>query len=410
MHPTDSTLTNCHQLLQSVLLNAFKVSTMLFTPPYEDITKIDYGMRAAVWTDYYDNDDKINLSGIAQSYRFIIIKSNLGFYNIMAIVGFGEMPSFISVGPFRDEDLSPNYFTQILKESHISPTDIQRMKSIYEKMPLVQVDAVANVTKNIIANFIPEFKELTPELMQYSKHTRAVNINSDLLDNFSIEYAEKYRELLFEFIHFLKMGDSTNARKSLNHFLDTFNMISNKSMRDYKMILQVINNYCHLTFLQTAIHPLHILKLSETTRMKIENTVSLAKLEQLSYEICHKYCLLVRNYANPESSRLTKDVISYIQLHLEEELSLRRLAAHFHRNASVLSNTFSKETGQTLTQFIHQTRIQEAIRLFNTTNMSVSEVAMAVGYPDFSYFSKVFSKNVGYSPRDYRQQNFPDLS
>ena len=128
----------------------------------------------------------------------------------------------------------------------------------------------------------------------------------------------------------------------------------------------------------------------------------MTKLEQMTNEICHKYCLLVKNYANPDSSRLTKDVITYIQLHLDEELSLSHLATHFKKNASVLSNTFSKETGQTLTKFIHQTRIQEAIRLFNTTNLSVSEVALTVGYPDFSYFSKVFSKTVGCSPREYR--------
>ena len=157
-----------------------------------------------------------------------------------------------------------------------------------------------------------------------------------------------------------------------------------------------------MALLHTDIHPLHVIKLAGSVRMKIENMTSLTKLAQTANEICHKYCLLVKNYANPDSSRLTKDVIAYIQLHLDEELSLRHLAAHFQKNASVLSNTFSKETGQTLTKFIHQTRIQEAIRLFNTTDLSVSEVAMSVGYLDFSYFSKVFSKNVGCSPREYK--------
>ena len=161
-----------------------------------------------------------------------------------------------------------------------------------------------------------------------------------------------------------------------------------------------------MALLQTSVHPLHIIRLATSLRSKIEDMTSLAKLEQMPSEICHKYCLLIKNYANPDSSKLTKDVISYIQFHLEEELSLSHLARHFNRNASVLSNTFSKETGITLTKFIHQTRIHEAIRLFNTTSLSVSEVALAVGYPDFSYFSKVFAKNVGCSPRKYRQQLF----
>ena len=122
-------------------------------------------------------------------------------------------------------------------------------------------------------------------------------------------------------------------------------------------------------------------------------------------EICHKYCLLVKNYANQECSRLTKEVMEYIQLHLEEELSLSYLAEHFNKNASVLSNTFSKDKGISITAYIQQTRVQAAIKLFNTTKLTVSEVATLVGYQDFSYFSKVFSKHTGCSPRAYKATN-----
>ena len=85
-------------------------------------------------------------------------------------------------------------------------------------------------------------------------------------------------------------------------------------------------------------------------------------------------------------------------------MSLKYLADVFEKNASVLSGTFSKDTGRSLTKYIQQVRMQEAIRLFNTTSLSVSEVAVAVGYQDFSYFSKIFSKEIGCSPREYKQK------
>ena len=402
MEQHKSTILNCYELLKNVLLDAFKVPTVLFTPPYKDITKIDQGMRAAVWTNYNDQNTKIHFSDSSKQYRMFIVKSNLGFYNILAIFGSGTKPDFISVGPFRDEELSPGYFTHILKESHIAPADIQEMKYIYERMPLVQPDTVVNVMKHIIGSFVEAFKEIIPDMLQYSEQNRAVDVNRDILDHYSIEYAEDYQRSLFKFLAFLKYGDTINAKKTLNDFLHKTVLTGNKSMRDHKIVLQTINNYCHMELLHTDIHPLHVIKLAVSIRMKIENMTSMTKLEQMASEICHKYCLLIKNYANPDNSRLTKDVVAYIQLHLDEELSLRHLAAHFKKNASVLSNTFSKETGQTLTKFIHQTRIQEAIRLFNTTDLSVSEVAMTVGYPDFSYFSKVFSRNVGCSPREYK--------
>lgn len=397
-----SIISNCHNLLQSVLMDAFKVPVLLFTPPYRDITQIDHGLRAAVWTHYYEDNEGLTFGESAHQYRILTIKSNLGFYNVIFLLSQGPQPIFLSLGPFRDEELSPSYFTQILKESHIAPSDIQSMKSLYERMPLAQLDTVINVARHIVTNFVPEFKDLSPELIQYSEQNRAVEINRDMIEHYSIELAEDYRESLSTFLAHLRTGDNTNAKRSLSEFLDKTNLAGSKSMHTYKSILQGVNSYCHLTLLQLSIHPLHVIKLAESIRLKIDQTASLNKLEQIPGEITRKYCLLIRNYAHPEASRMTRDVITYIELHLEEELSLSRLAGHFQKNPSVLSNSFRKETGLTLTNFIQQTRIQEAIRLFNTTDMSVSEVALAVGYQDFSYFSKVFTRQVGYSPRKYK--------
>ena len=173
-------------------------------------------------------------------------------------------------------------------------------------------------------------------------------------------------------------------------------------MRNYKSLLLALNTYCHMALLETDIHPSHILRLASTMGIRIENATSLAKLEQMLNDICHKYCLLVKNYAHPEFSKLSKDIIAYVEVHLAETLSLNQLAEYFGRNPSSLSATFSRETGQTVTSFIQQARVNEALRLFNTTDMTVSEVAFAVGYQDFSYFSKIFSKQVGCSPRSYK--------
>lgn len=409
MENQKSIITKCYQLLQNVLQDAFQMPVFLLSHPYDGIEKIDLGIRSMVWTNYNDEDAKFSISNAPSDYRIIIIKSNLGFYNILAFPDKSKQPDFISIGPFRDEELSPNYFTQILKESHISPADIQKMKHVYEQMPYAHSDAVVNVTQHIITAFIPEFKEIEPELIQYSEQNRAININNDFLNNYSAEHTEQYRETLFAFLDTLKHGDTSTARKAMHDFLHEARLMNSINMREYKLFLQMINDYCHMALMDTTIHPFHILKQAMSTRIKIENMTSIAKLEQMPNEICHKYCLLVKNYANSNLSRLTKKVADYIQLHLDEELSLSYLATHFNKNASSLSNTFSKETGINLTKYIQQTRIHEAIRLFNTTDMSVSEIAIAVGYQDFSYFSKVFYKHTGYSPREYKKLYSTDV-
>lgn len=396
---------NCYELLKNVLLDAFNISVLYFTPPYEDISKIDLGIRASVWTNYNDSNTKVQLSGFSQSeYRLLIIRSNLGFYNIMVFWGEAQPADFISIGPFRNDALSPSYFTQILKEAHISPALLQQIRGVYEDMPFAKVDAVINVAKHILSTYSSAFREVEAEWIEYAEQQRPVEVHPEVIEQNFVKFSEQYHELLSDFLKCLKAGDNAGARKFLHLFLHESKLTSKRTLLNYKSLLSSLNNYCHMALLDTNIHPSYILRQAATIGTRIEETTSLSKLEQMPNDICHKYCLLVKNYANPECSKLTKDVIAYIQFHMEDELSLNTLALTFDRNPSFLSHTFSKDMGISLTKFIQQSRIQEAVRLFNTTKMSVSEIALAVGYQDFSYFSKTFSKFIGMSPREYRLQ------
>ena len=401
MGVSKTTIQSCHKMLQDILRDAFNIPAILFEPPYGDFKQIDQGIRAAVWTKYDMTDRTHFFSETNTGYRIIIVKGNLGFYNILAILSSGIQPEFISVGPFRDNELSARYFTQILKESQIAPDELQRTKSMYERKPFAQTDAVVNVMRHILEYFFPDFQQITPEYLHFSEQKKKAVINTELLDLYSVDHSEKYRNLLFDFLYHITNGNNPAAKEALQIFLQETAPTNSKNMSEYKTTLLKINEYCHLTLLGTSIHPLHILRQTTSLNIKIREETSYSQLKKMPNEICHKYCLLVNNYANPECSKLTKDIIAYIQLHLEEPLSLRQLADHFNKNASALSHTFSKDMGVSLTTYIQQTRIQAAISLFNTTTMSVSEVATAVGYQDFSYFSKIFSRHVGYSPRTY---------
>lgn len=393
---------NCFELLKNVLLDAFNVSALYFTPPYENLSKIDQGIRAAVWTNYNDEDSKLRFSDGINKNHLVIVRSNLGFYNLMVFWKGDTSSDFISIGPFRNDELSPSYFAQILKDAQISPDSIRRMKYIYENMPLVQLDTIVNISKHILGSYISEFNELTPELIEYSDHERPVDVHTDIIEQNFAEFASRYAESLSVFLKYLKCGDNSRAKRALQLFLHETKLTTRRTMRNYKSLLLALNTYCHMALLETDIHPSHILRLASTMGIRIENATSLAKLEQMLNDICHKYCLLVKNYAHPEFSKLSKDIIAYVEVHLDETLSLNQLAEYFGRNPSSLSATFSRETGQTVTSFIQQARVNEALRLFNTTDMTVSEVAFAVGYQDFSYFSKIFSKQVGCSPRSYK--------
>ena len=117
----------------------------------------------------------------------------------------------------------------------------------------------------------------------------------------------------------------------------------------------------------------------------------------------HKYCLLVKNHAMKGYSAVTKEIISYIDFHYMEDLTLNRLAEMFNISKTYLSNLFRRETGVTLTEYIHQVRMRKAITLINSSALPVAAIATACGYNDINYFTRIFKRTYGLSPKQYQK-------
>lgn len=82
-----------------------------------------------------------------------------------------------------------------------------------------------------------------------------------------------------------------------------------------------------------------------------------------------------------------------------EPLSLQGLAERFYVSPYHLSRTFKEATGFTFTDYVNLTRIKEAQRLLRETALSVTEVAAASGFDNFSHFGKTFKNITLLTPR-----------
>ena len=104
------------------------------------------------------------------------------------------------------------------------------------------------------------------------------------------------------------------------------------------------------------------------------------------------------------SSKIVCEVIAYINDHYLSDISLASIAENFFLSKEHLSRLFKKETGQNLFSYIMQLKLDEAKRLLQTTDMTLDEIAGHLSFSNGNYFSKVFKKNCGLSPTEYRSQ------
>ena len=99
---------------------------------------------------------------------------------------------------------------------------------------------------------------------------------------------------------------------------------------------------------------------------------------------------------------LVENTAKYIHSHLADPLSLETIAEHLHISPSHLSRTFKKTCGESLIEYINNTRIEKAKEYLLKPDILTYEAANLVGYNDAAYFSSTFKKLTGLSPTEYR--------
>ncbi len=96
------------------------------------------------------------------------------------------------------------------------------------------------------------------------------------------------------------------------------------------------------------------------------------------------------------------EAVRIVESSYREEISLEQVAERIKANPSYLSRAFKKELGKNFVEYLTETRLTEAQKYLESTDLSISEIAERVGYPNQQYFSKVFKKHRGVAPWDYR--------
>lgn len=103
------------------------------------------------------------------------------------------------------------------------------------------------------------------------------------------------------------------------------------------------------------------------------------------------------------------EIIDWLGDHLDEKLTVRKLADHFGMNYRYVSRLIKKETGVTASNLIIQKKIEIACDLLLHSNLPLKVIADRAYFNDEKYFLRIFKKRVGQTPTQYRQQYMSDF-
>lgn len=104
--------------------------------------------------------------------------------------------------------------------------------------------------------------------------------------------------------------------------------------------------------------------------------------------------------------RKFKKVLSYIEMHYREPITLEDLAKQCGMNRNYFCRAFKEYTKKTPVEYLNYYRIESACEKIVGTDERLIDIAMSCGFNDYSYFIKVFKSQKGVTPRDYCRKSF----
>lgn len=175
--------------------------------------------------------------------------------------------------------------------------------------------------------------------------------------------------------------------------------------------LQAIDGACNILYLALSLLPSGEENLTEIFSDDADNYRSLYRmgnveqvaewLTRLRDGLCH--ILKTRRVTYKE--QIVSNVRKYILDHTDERMTLNEISALFGLSPNYLSAVFKKTCGVGFSEYINQVKVSRAKTMLLEQDMKVYEVADRLGFESAFYFSKVFKKITGVSPREFVQQS-----
>lgn len=132
---------------------------------------------------------------------------------------------------------------------------------------------------------------------------------------------------------------------------------------------------------------------------------TIGKLRKWSLGVLAKLKEGTSNEIKDIRSEYVKKVQEFTDKNLHLDVSLRVLADHVNLHPTHLSKIYKIETGEGISEYISRLRMDRACHKLVTTTKKVYEISMEIGYMDPAYFIKVFKRQFGVTPQEYRDQH-----
>lgn len=361
--------------------------------------------------DVYNKPGSVCRENLASSISFaarlgepyvFLCRAGLAHFATTLLVDGKALGCFIA-GPIVMGNLRESTTKKFIQLNNLPSSTIAVLPHIIKSMPIYapkEINQIALLFYNCIISATGEFKS-------YEKLSNRYSDQGALYDNIK-DYKKRDEEISYPYelehnlIKEINLGNIPNSISIFREFIKQVSVLESGDLPAIKTkLLWLFAIISRRTSTQE-----HISNDSAGNTfdiiLSINELESYSDLLSTSEKIIEKICANMISSVYKGNSPIIINALKFINSRFKEKIGLHEIEDELHVNPSYFSTLFKQEMGQTFVNYLNSTRIKYACSLLTQTNLSVLDISLASGFEDQSYFTKVFNKEIGKTPKQYR--------
>lgn len=355
--------------------------------------------------------DKIHVKASKMSTNFggtyiFSCPSNLN-HMVFPLINKNTLFGSVLVGPFLMDEPDSLLISNISDKYNFTINEVLQLYDSLQEIKVVTPSMVNHISKilyyllnSLLSDSREQFIINQEKLHQQSKINEAIQMYKFKEDTDSSTYPlEKEKELIGK----MKIGDTQEAKRILNDLLGYVFFAEGNSLDSIKTRSIELCSLLSRATIEGGAPVKNILMVNSAYLQSIQ---SLTNLETLCYklqEIIDTFVDSMYHKPTKENNEIIKKATEFIAQNYSKNLTLEMISSYVNLSPAYFSSIFKQSTGISFKEHLNIVRIEEGKRLLTNTNYSIIDIAIATGFEDQSYFTKVFKKYTKVSPHRFRK-------
>lgn len=317
----------------------------------------------------------------------------------------GELLGSVIIGPFLMDDPDSTLVSELAEREKLAPTlslELYDELSDLVVMPPNKVNQLKKLVEHLLAPILPGERALLLEtqqkMSQQARLNETIQVYKEQQSDQSLTYFyTKEKELLAK----LRTGTMQEVKALLNELIGHVFFSEGGKIDSVRVRAIELTTLLSRVAIDGGARTESIYRLNSQFLLKLYQEQEIEELCMLMQEVLESF-MSSTFYDKDKGNPYIRKALRFMWDNYSQHLELSTVAEYVNLSPGYFSTLFRQVVGVPFREYLCQIRVEESKRLLLSKQYSLADIAVAMGFPDQSYYCKVFKRIVGVTPGKFQ--------